>query len=146
DGAATPGLAGRTAAAPLLFDAFQRLALRRTPLRPRPAGALVSGSALPPPLRRFHEASETADARPDAVRIAFPPDRSVIEHAEGEEAGIIVTAEGGALPLTWLLDGVSLDADPAARQAELPAAARGFIRLTVIDAEGRADRVSVRLK
>ena len=37
DGAATPGLAGRTAAAPLLFDAFARLSTRREPLpRRRP--------------------------------------------------------------------------------------------------------------
>ena len=33
DGAATPGLIGRTAAAPMLFDAFARLGDRRAPLR-----------------------------------------------------------------------------------------------------------------
>jgi penicillin-binding protein 1C len=150
DAAATPGLAGRTAAAPLLFDAFQRLALRRTPLRAQPAGALVASAAtLPPPLRRFGTAAaaEAADIPPEAaLRIAFPPDRSEVEREEGEDAPIMVTAEGGVLPLTWLLNGVALDSDPARRQTALPATARGFIRLTVIDARGQADRVNVRLK
>ena len=36
--------------------------------------------------------------------------------------GIIVKAEGGALPLTWLVDGVPINSDPARREAELPAA------------------------
>jgi penicillin-binding protein 1C len=150
DAAATPGLVGRTAAAPLLFDAFQRLALRRTPLRAQPAGALVaSAGTLPPPLRRFGAAAAaggTNIAPEAALRIAFPPDRSEVEREEGEDAPIVVTAEGGALPLTWLLNGVALDSDPSRRQAELPATARGFVRLTVIDAQGEADRVNVRLK
>jgi len=149
DAAATPGLIGRTAAAPLLFDAFQRLSLRRTPLRPAPAGVLVASAArLPPPLRRFCEAGDAgADGSPEAApKIAFPPDRAELEREAGEDVPIIATAEGGALPLTWLLDGVALGSEPTRRQAELPATARGFIRLTVIDANGRADRVSVRIK
>jgi len=39
DGASTPGLTGRTAAAPLLFDAFQRLGPDRAPLAQPPAAA-----------------------------------------------------------------------------------------------------------
>jgi penicillin-binding protein 1C len=152
DGAATVGLAGRTAAAPLLFDAFQRLAPRRTPLPAAPAGALrVAGGDLPPPLKRFREAPEaappasgTAPAAP--VQIAFPPDRSELE-VEAEEAGasLPVKAEGGALPLTWLIDGVPVGSDATRREALLPAHL-GFIKLSVIDALGRADRVTVRLK
>ena len=41
DGAATPGLAGRVAAAPILFDAFARLTPRRAPLPAAPTGALL---------------------------------------------------------------------------------------------------------
>src|SRR6185295_18703624 len=59
DGASTPGLAGRTAAAPLLFDAFARLAQRRAPLPAAPAGTLnVAATDLPPPLKRFREARD----------------------------------------------------------------------------------------
>jgi penicillin-binding protein 1C len=57
-----------------------------------------------------------------------------------------VTAEGGALPLTWLLDGEPIASDPARREAELLSGRRGFFRLSVIDAKGRTDRVTVRLK
>jgi penicillin-binding protein 1C len=148
DGGATPGLAGRTAAAPVLFDAFQRLAIRRTPLRAAPAGALlVTGRELPPPLKRFREAGDTAPGARlvPGVQIAFPPDRAELEVEEGE-GGVVVKAEGGTLPLTWLIDGVPISSEPARREVELPAPTRGFIRLSVIDAEGRADRVSVRLK
>jgi penicillin-binding protein 1C len=153
DGAATPGLAGRTAAAPLLFDAFARLSRQRAPLPSAPAGALAgTATDLPPPLKRFREAYETdttaahgAFLEP-AVQIAFPPDRAELDVEDGDTSGIIVKAEGGTLPLTWLVDGVPITTDPARREVELPAVGRGFLRLSVIDAKGRADRVTVRLK
>ena len=153
DGAATPGLAGRTAAAPLLFDAFARLSTRRTPLPSAPSGAItVAGTDLPPPLKRFREAKEESLASAGgaylepAVQIAFPPDRSELDADDGDGASVVVKAEGGALPLTWLVDGVPIESDPVRREAELPAAARGFHKLSVIDAKGRADRVTIRLK
>ncbi|HJZ43479.1 MAG TPA: penicillin-binding transpeptidase domain-containing protein, partial [Hyphomicrobiaceae bacterium] len=148
DGAATPGLAGRTAAAPLLFDAFARLSRQRSPLPAAPSGVLkAAGGDLPPPLKRFREARD--DAAPGAylepaVQIAFPPDRAELEMEEGERT-IVVKAEGGTLPLIWLVDGVPIDSDPAKREAELPASS-GFHKVSVIDAKGRADRVTIRLK
>ncbi len=113
-----------------------------------PSGVLnVAGSDLPPPLKRFREARD--DAAPGAylepaVQIAFPPDRAELEMEEGERT-IVVKAEGGSLPLIWLVDGVPIDSDPAKREAELPAGS-GFHKLSVIDAKGRADRVTIRLK
>jgi penicillin-binding protein 1C len=59
---------------------------------------------------------------------------------------VTVKAEGGAMPLTWLVDGQPIASDPARREAELPAGGRGFFRLSAIDARGRTDRVTVRLK
>jgi penicillin-binding protein 1C len=150
DGAATPGLAGRVAAAPILFDAFARLTPRRAPLPAAPTGALlVSGADLPPPLKRFRfGAEESASGRflEPVVQIAFPPDRAEIEVDDGEAGSVVVKAEGGALPLTWLVDGVPIESDPGRREAELPAAGLGFHKLSVIDAKGRADRVTIRLK
>ena len=105
-------------------------------------------SELPPPLRRFHEGVALGDASErtePGPRIAFPPDRAEIEVDE-DDATVSVKAEGGALPLTWLLDGEPLASDPARREATLPAGRRGFFRLSVIDAKGRTDRVAVRLK
>ena len=80
------------------------------------------------------------------MQIAFPPDRSELDVEDGEGASVVVKAEGGALPLTWLVDGVPIESDPVRREAELPAATRGFHKLSVIDAKGRADRVTIRLK
>jgi penicillin-binding protein 1C len=152
DGAATPGLTGRASAAPLLFDAFARLSPHRTaPRAPAPFGVLrvKSFNELPPPLKRFREgrADDTAsDHRTGpAVRIAFPPDRAEIEVDESDD-GVLVKAEGGVLPLTWLLDGEPIASEPGRREVELPPGRRGFFRLTVIDARGRSDRVTVRLR
>ena len=152
DGASTPGLTGRTTAAPLLFDAFARVASRRTPLPPAPSGVLrVANADLPPPLKRFREgvaddSGASGGYLQPAVKIAFPPDRSEIEVEDGEAAGVVVKAEGGELPLTWLVDGEPIASDPQRREIELPAGGRGFFRLSVIDARGRADRVTFRVK
>src|SRR5262249_3612151 len=54
DGAPVPGLIGRAAAAPILFDAFARTGRVPAPLPAAPKGVLVAAnSKLPPPLQRF---------------------------------------------------------------------------------------------
>jgi len=54
DGAPVPGMVGRAAAAPILFDAFARSGLALMPLPPAPKGAVFAAtSKLPPPLQRF---------------------------------------------------------------------------------------------
>jgi penicillin-binding protein 1C len=127
--------------------------LKRAPMPPPPSGVLRASTAeLPPPLKRFREgvapvAEGTSDRAAEPVpRIAFPPDRAEIEVDEDDGGSVRVKAEGGALPLTWLLEGEPIASDPARREAELPAGRRGFFRLSVIDARGRTDRVTVRLK
>jgi penicillin-binding protein 1C len=149
DGSPTPGLTGRTAAAPLLFDAFQRLSPARAALPPAPAGALTSTAAnLPPPLKRFAEPGEGQVAGPyldPPVAIAFPLDRSEVE-VQDEEIPLVLKAEGGALPLVWMADGAPLGLDGNAREVAWQPEARGFVRLSVIDAKGRVDRVTVRLR
>lgn len=149
DATSTAGLTGRTAAAPLLFDAFKRIAKERVPLRPAPAGVLrVSGADLPPPLKRFNEGSEEESHGPfidPPVRIAFPPDRSEVE-SEAADAPIVLKASGGVLPLTWMIDDAPLPASQHTRTMVWEAKSRGFIKVSVIDAKGRVDRVTVRLK
>ncbi len=151
DGAATPGLTGRTAAAPLLFDAFQRISERRVALAAPPSGAVrTAASALPPPLRHFADAASAggaASATAPSVQIAFPPDRAEIEIDQAREGDTItLKAEGGTLPLTWLVDGQPMPSDPTRRDMVLRNPSQGFMRISVIDANGRADRVSVRAR
>jgi penicillin-binding protein 1C len=150
DGAAVPGLCGRQAAAPLLFDAFARLAETRTPLKPAPHGVVrASGADLPAPLRRFAAGLDEAAASPfkvEPLAIAFPPDRAELDASPADGEPLIVKAEGGVLPLTWLVDGQPIASEPHRRDAAVEAVGRGFVRLSVIDATGRTDRVTVRLK
>ncbi|WP_367238381.1 penicillin-binding protein 1C, partial [Hyphomicrobium sp.] len=147
DGASTPGLSGRLAAAPILFDAFARLGDKRAALPSAPAGALrVTGSELPPPLKRFREGGEIAQGPflEPRVLIAFPPDRAEVE-TEGDDP-LLLKASGGVLPLTWLVNGAPISSDPRARQVVWQPDGSGFVKLSVVDARGRVDRVTVRLK
>lgn len=150
DGVSVPGMMGRTAAAPILFDAFQRISEKRAPLRAAPNGALtVAAADLPQPLKRWREPGDDAASGPflaTPVLIAFPPDRSEIATDDLDGEPMVLKADGGALPLTWLVDDAPITSDPHAREtAWLPKGA-GFAKVTVIDAHGRVDRVSVRVK
>ncbi|MEZ5775624.1 MAG: penicillin-binding protein 1C [Hyphomicrobiaceae bacterium] len=154
--ASTPGLTGVSAAAPVLFDAFQRRTRPAQPFRPRPKGVVVASNAeLPPPLRRFLPDAASAAAGGAAgvyadppVSIAFPPDKAQIEVAMGPDGHIrpiVLKAEGGVLPLTWLVDDAPIASEARRREVMFAPAGRGFVKLSVIDARGRVDRVMVRL-
>jgi penicillin-binding protein 1C len=144
DGRSVPGLIGRAAAAPVLFDAFARAAAKPTPLPPAPPGALIASNLrLPTPLRRFSPPAARANMNGEAgLRIVFPPDGAKLAR-EGEDQ-IVVKTSGGAGPFTLLVDG--LPAGAGARTIPWRPAGPGFARLTVIDANGAADSVFVRLQ
>ncbi|WP_246775785.1 penicillin-binding protein 1C [Methylobacterium aquaticum] len=143
DGAGVPGLVGRIAAAPLLFDAFARLGGDPEPMA-RPRDALVATtSALPPPLRTLRR-----DGGPtDRLRIAYPPDGARIDLGaqEGVPAGLALKALGGTLPLTWLVGGLPVT-ESDRRQAEWQPDGAGFVRISVLDAAGASDSVLVRIE
>ncbi|PPC87352.1 MAG: penicillin-binding protein 1C [Hyphomicrobium sp.] len=150
DGVSVPGMMGRTAAAPILFDAFQRISEKRTPLPGAPKGALTFAAAdLPQPLKRWREPGDDAVTGPflsTPVLISFPPDRSEIESSDLDGEPMVLKADGGALPLTWLVDDAPITSDPHARETAWQPKGAGFTKVTVIDANGRVDRVSVRVK
>jgi penicillin-binding protein 1C len=150
DGAPVAGLTGRASAAPLLFEAFARLG-RSVELIPAPPGALlVSGRALPAPLRGFGAAAESARtdghaaAADPRLRIAYPPDGARLDRA-GEDS-VILRASGGVPPLVWLVDGAPVGASGPRRTFDWRPPGRGFLELTVIDARGESARVSVRVE
>src|SRR3954452_13980092 len=108
DGAPVPGLVGRTAAAPILFDAFARSGKLPAPLPRAPKGTLVASNAkLPLPLRRFRPLGELVRAGGEqAPRIQFPLNGSRIEAAGNSEsrfAALPVKVAGGVLPMTMLV-------------------------------------------
>jgi penicillin-binding protein 1C len=91
------------------------------------------------------EAGASASGAP-TVAIGVPPDRAEVEKPDADTPGIVLKAEGGALPLTWVVDGQPLETSDEGRKALWTPAGPGFARISVIDAEGRADRVTVRLR
>ena len=149
DGMPVPGLVGRGAAAPILFDAFARSGKLPAPLPAAPRGTLVGANTkLPPPLQRFRPSGVLGNGEPP-LRIMFPPDGARIELAAGEDGGVDPVAlkvSGGATPLTVLVNGVPLSEASARRTLFFTPDGPGFVRLTVMDAKGAADSVMVRLQ
>jgi penicillin-binding protein 1C len=151
DGAPVPGLVGRTAAAPILFDAFARTGKIPAGLPKPPKGALISGNAkLPLPLRRFRPVGELVRTNSDqAPHIQFPLNGSRIDvdrSGDGQFAAMPVKVAGGVLPLTMLLNGISVGEIDSRRQRLVDPPGPGFARLTVIDATGAADTVVIRVQ
>ncbi len=152
DGAAVPGLTGRNAAAPLLFDAFARLGGDIAPI-PAPPDILVATTAtLPPPLRHIRRDRPKTMAATLGARlaIAFPPDGALIELGLGGRAGafdeLALKAQGGAPPFTWLVNGSPVAAQEIRRQSFWRPDGAGFARISVIDAQGETDSVTVRVE
>ncbi len=142
DGQPVPGLTGRQAAAPILFDTFARIASKQTPLPPAPEGALIaSTSRLPLPLQRFGR----NDVSADSLKIVFPPNGAELA-LEGESAPIAVKTSGGAGPFTFLVDGVPVGNPGNEKTISWQPNGPGFARLTVMDAAGKSDSVFVRLQ
>ena len=151
DGAPVPGLVGRTAAAPILFDAFARTGKLPAALPKPPKGALVASNAkLPLPLRRFRPVGELIRTGAEqAPRIQFPLNGSRIDVDRGNDgqfAAMPVKVAGGVLPITMLVNGVSVGEIDSRRQRLVEPPGPGFARLTVIDAVGAADTVVIRIQ
>jgi penicillin-binding protein 1C len=152
DGAPVPGLVGRSAAAPILFDAFARTGKLPVSLPKPPKGALVvaSNAKLPLPVRRFHPMGELIRTGGEhALHIQFPLDGSRIDvdrSAGSEAAAMPVKVSGGVLPMTMLVNGRAVGEIDGRRQRLIESPGPGFARLTVIDAVGAADTVVVRIQ
>ena len=150
DGAATPGLCRphRRRTHPVrrlrphrrearaACQALQRGAVIATGSRPAAAA-----EALPRSRRgsRRHRPAYSSSRR----AIAFPPDRAELDRQEQDGDPLVLKAEGGALPLTWLVDGAPIQSDPHKREVPWTPAGHGFVKFSVIDAKGRVDRVTV---
>jgi penicillin-binding protein 1C len=151
DGAPVPGITGRTAAAPILFDAFARTGKVPAPLPRPPKGVLMASNAkLPLPLRRFRPLGELVrTGNEQAPHIQFPLNGSRIEVTRSGDAqfsSMPVKVAGGVLPMTMLVNGTAVGEIDSRRQRLIDSPGPGFTRLTVIDATGAADTVVVRIQ
>ncbi|MGC2221625.1 MAG: penicillin-binding protein 1C [Methylocella sp.] len=148
------GLAGRQAAAPVLFDAFARLGAGHEFLA-APSGILASRTAsLPPPLRHLRKdvPKNLAAVATAQLKIAFPPDGARVDlglaaaSKPSSGARLALKAEGGVLPLRWIVNGTPVGEPDQRRQAAWTPDGAGFTRVSVIDARGATDSVLVRLE
>jgi penicillin-binding protein 1C len=147
DGAPVPGILGRTAAAPILFDAFARSGELPAPLPPAPKGAILAvNGKLPLPLQRF-DSDGPAARHGERVRIMFPPHGARLELAsvDGKPEPVALKIAGGVAPLTVLVNGVPQERG-SGRTIFFDPKGPGFVRLTVVDGKGTADSVMVRLQ
>jgi penicillin-binding protein 1C len=159
DNGPVAGLIGRQVAAPILFSAFARIGGANEPL-PRPPEALVATTAtLPPPLRHLRRDGPKilSATLSNPLKIAFPPDGARIDLgllrqvAAGEERPeLALKAQGGAPPLTWMINGAPLkeaaNAQNQRHEARWTPDGAGFARVSVIDANGAGASVTVRLE
>jgi penicillin-binding protein 1C len=148
DNGPTPGLIGREAAAPILFDAFARLG-REIERNRAPKGVLqVARSAdLPPPLRHLgHEAPKSIAATERAtLKISFPPNGARVD-LDGGARPLDLKALGGQLPLAWFVNGAPVGSSDLRRESAWKPDGAGFARVTVIDAKGATDSALVRIE
>ncbi len=151
DNGAVPGLVGRTVAAPILFDAFARLGIDPRPF-PQPADAIIASTGhLPPPLRHLRQdvpKTVTAMTTP-TLKLAFPPDGARIDLSAAALDGngrLNLKVAGGSPPYTWLVDGTPVTEPQRRRETQWQPPGKGFMRISVIDATGASESVSVRLQ
>ncbi|HVV66327.1 MAG TPA: penicillin-binding protein 1C [Rhizomicrobium sp.] len=153
DGTPRPGHVGVENAAPILLRTFELLPADRRPGPRPPAGAILveTNEQLPPQLRVF--ARETEPKTQAAVvvpppSIAFPPNGATvpIPDAKAKDRTIVLKADGGRAPLTWLVDGKLVGSFDRFQSALYAPSGEGLSHVTVVDAEGRSDSALVRFK
>jgi penicillin-binding protein 1C len=144
DGTPMPGRTGLMTAAPVLFKIADLLGPAPSAPALPPAGVLrVGNRQLPPALRRLDPAArEGGEPGAGGLTILYPPNGAVVAW---DGASLPLEAAGGSAPLRWLVDGRPLPPAAPRRTPYWRPAGVGFVRLTVIDAEGRSARATVRL-
>jgi len=133
DGGARPGLTGRDAALPLLFQVFDSLEGEASP-----AQALAPRSA-PSGLVKV----DPAEAGPQML---FPPDGSsvLVDDFGPTSRGLVLTARGEGL--RWYVDATPIPAGPGGAPPVWRPAGRGFYTIMAIDSHGRRTRSRVQVR
>ena len=136
DGSPRPGRFGANTAAPLLFRIFDLLPSEPPSLAARTAGR----ASLAPSLVRLMV--------PAGPRIVFPPPGADIEASgtDGAVTPIGLEAAGGAPPYRWLADGASISSSIGSTSTTWSPPGIGFAHLTVLDRNGQAAAVDVRIR
>jgi penicillin-binding protein 1C len=153
DGSPRPGHVGRDAAAPILLKTFELLPADVHSDGPPPSGALLTNATdqLPPSMRIFRRETANAPAQQTIVpppTISFPPNGTMVplSAATVKDRTIVLKADGGRAPLTWLVNGQLLGNFDRLQPVLYTPDGEGVARITVVDAQGRSDSSEVRFK
>ena len=153
DGSPRPGHVGRDAAAPILLKTFELLPADVHADGPPPSGALLTNATdqLPPSMRIFRRETANAPAQQTIVpppTISFPPNGTMVPlpAATAKDRTIVLKADGGRAPLTWLVNGQLLGNFDRLQPVLYTPDGEGVARITVVDARGRSDSSEVRFK
>jgi penicillin-binding protein 1C len=138
DGAPRPGMTGRDAALPILFEAFDLLGA------PPEAPRTREHERVAPALVRL----ERDEGRGEELAILFPPNNTevlVLEYG-AQSRGLSLSARGGRSPFSWYAEGERVPTEDTSGRAIWRPSAPGFHEVTVVDAEGRSAHVRVRIR
>lgn len=141
DNAPAGHITGATAALPIFLDVFARMGTQPHP--DLDGAVLVSNAELPEHLKVFGKKSSNLNAAGTSPVIAFP--RGGSEVPIQDASSIALKVRGGSAPFTWLADGRPVTMKALRRESLYHPEGPGFSTLTVIDAKGRTDQVSIRL-
>ena len=154
DGAPSAGRIGREAAAPILLKTFELLPPDKRPNPAAPAGTIEARTTdqLPQGLRVFTRESAPPPAPKEttipAPTISFPPNGATVPlpDVDAKDKNIVLKADGGREPLTWLVNGQVVGSFDRFQPALYAPSGEGFAKITVVDASGRSDSAEVRFK
>ncbi|MGC1303235.1 MAG: penicillin-binding protein 1C, partial [Caulobacteraceae bacterium] len=134
DGGGRPGMTGREAALPLLFEVFDLL-------RTHPSSATPETLHVAPPALQ-----QMADADDAPPRLVFPPDgaRLQLDRFGPTGPGLALTARGREV--RWYVDGAPVPYDASTGQSLWRPLSPGFYRLEAVDAEQRRTRARVQVE
>jgi penicillin-binding protein 1C len=129
---------GAELAVPVLLQAFAALPAQAEAADSPPAGfRQLSHSQLPPHLQYFSRSA----AEQSQPRIYYPVDGSSLQL--GGEPVLVLKAHGGAPPFHWLINGQPVAKEQQGEIISCPPPGPGRARITLIDSQGRRDRISV---
>ena len=153
DGTPRPGHIGRENAAPILLKTFELLPPDKRAPPSVPAGAIMvqSSEQLPPSLQIFRKESEPKQQVVTVVpppSISFPPNGTTVPlpEADTKDKTIVLKADGGRAPLTWLVNGVLIGSFDRFSPVLYAPTGEGIAHITVVDSQGRSDTSEVRFK
>ncbi len=138
DGTAMPAATGTSIALPLVAHVFDLLAQAPRTVAPLSRSSAQSALQQKGDVGRYPP-QQSEQVASDTLQMLFPPPGAVLS-ADG---AVTIRAMGGRRPLSFLVDGAPLAAEPARREAAWRPPGPGFYRLTVLDADGAAAHAGV---